>query len=168
MISSHLLFPLSAPELVATGSFMNPDPKRVIAKRIILTGHPIKVHKKTATIRYMFFNPGGLPDRSRPLPNALCERPLIDCSHLVLIALIEDVAYFAPIQLHTKHGRIGHISESLGTHGYFKAHFDGPINQMDTVCLSLYKRVFPKWAETLRIPMSKDDGDEGEGEAMEE
>lgn len=47
-----------APELVATGSFVNPDPKRVIAKRIILTGHPFKVHKKTATIRYMFFNPG--------------------------------------------------------------------------------------------------------------
>lgn len=47
-----------APELVATGSFMNPDPTRIIAKRIILTGHPFKVHKKTATIRYMFFNPG--------------------------------------------------------------------------------------------------------------
>jgi pre-rRNA-processing protein TSR1 len=43
---------------VATGTFLNTDTTRVIAKRIILTGHPFKVHKKTATVRYMFFNAG--------------------------------------------------------------------------------------------------------------
>jgi hypothetical protein len=47
-----------APQVVATGTFLNPDTTRVIAKRIILTGHPFKVHKKTATVRYMFFNSG--------------------------------------------------------------------------------------------------------------
>jgi hypothetical protein len=47
-----------APILVASGSFLNADTKRIIAKRIILTGHPFKVHKKTATIRFMFFNRG--------------------------------------------------------------------------------------------------------------
>lgn len=53
----HMLASL-APHLVAMGSFLNPDTTRIIAKRIILTGHPFKVHKKTATVRYMFFNRG--------------------------------------------------------------------------------------------------------------
>ena len=44
--------------LVASGSLLNADPERIIAKRIILTGHPFKVHKKIATVRFMFFNAG--------------------------------------------------------------------------------------------------------------
>ena len=42
--------------LIATGTSLPPDPNRVIAKRLILTGHPYKIHKKLVTIRYMFFN----------------------------------------------------------------------------------------------------------------
>nr|XP_019047469.1 pre-rRNA-processing protein TSR1 [Kwoniella bestiolae CBS 10118]OCF26399.1 pre-rRNA-processing protein TSR1 [Kwoniella bestiolae CBS 10118] len=109
------------PSLVAMGSFLSPDPTRIISKRIILTGHPIKVHKKTATIRYMFFNR-------------------------------EDIDYFKSVELHTKFGKIGHIKEPLGTHGYFKAHFDAPIQQMDTICMSLYKRQYPKWSEPFVPP----------------
>ena len=46
----------AAIHLVGTGSLFSSDPTRITAKRVILTGHPFKVHKKTATIRYMFFN----------------------------------------------------------------------------------------------------------------
>ncbi|KAI9594595.1 hypothetical protein BDF19DRAFT_444182 [Syncephalis fuscata] len=98
----------SAPILVATGTFMNAEPNRIVAKRIILSGHPVKVNKKSAVVRYMFFQP-------------------------------------APY----KHGRQGHIKESLGTHGYMKCTFDGPLKQQDTVMMNLYKRIFPKWNTEL-------------------
>jgi len=42
---------------VATGVVMPPNPLKVILKRIILTGYPLKCHKKRAVIRYMFFDP---------------------------------------------------------------------------------------------------------------
>ncbi|KAI9824574.1 MAG: hypothetical protein M1832_001663 [Thelocarpon impressellum] len=46
----------NALELVGTGTSLAPDHDRVLAKRVILTGHPYKIHKKLVTIRYMFFN----------------------------------------------------------------------------------------------------------------
>ncbi|CAG8593021.1 11964_t:CDS:10 [Cetraspora pellucida] len=48
---------INAPTFVASGFFVNSDPKRTIAKRIILTGYPFKINKKSAVVRYMFFNP---------------------------------------------------------------------------------------------------------------
>jgi pre-rRNA-processing protein TSR1 len=104
--------------LLATGTSLAPSSSRVIAKRIILTGHPYKIHKKLVTIRYMFFNR-------------------------------EDVEWFKPLQLWTKRGRSGFIKESLGTHGYFKATFDGKINPQDSVGVSLYKRMWPRNARAL-------------------
>ncbi|CAG8984137.1 hypothetical protein HYALB_00006240 [Hymenoscyphus albidus] len=102
--------------LLATGTSLPPSSSRVIVKRIILTGHPYKIHKKLVTIRYMFFNR-------------------------------DDVEWFKALQLWTKRGRSGFIKESLGTHGYFKATFDGKINPQDSVGVSLYKRVWPRSAE---------------------
>ncbi|KAF9946499.1 hypothetical protein BGZ65_009651, partial [Modicella reniformis] len=48
---------VNSPIFVATGTLMDADPRRIVAKRIILTGHPFKVNKRSATIRFMFFNP---------------------------------------------------------------------------------------------------------------
>ncbi|KAG0304524.1 hypothetical protein BGZ98_005410 [Dissophora globulifera] len=111
---------VNSPTLVATGTLMDADPRRIVAKRIILTGHPFKVHKRSATIRFMFFNP-------------------------------DDVWYYKSVELRTKLGRTGHIKESLGTHGYFKAQWDQQISMQDTIMMCLYKRVYPKWGTTLWI-----------------
>lgn len=101
--------------LIATGTSLPASTSRVIAKRIILTGHPYKIHKKLVTVRYMFFNK-------------------------------EDVQWFKALPLWTKRGRSGFVKESLGTHGYFKATFDGKINPQDAIGVSLYKRVWPREA----------------------
>ncbi|KAI5791612.1 hypothetical protein DFH27DRAFT_193807 [Peziza echinospora] len=107
-------------ELVGTGtSLAPPTHDKVIAKRIVLTGHPYKIHKRVVTVRFMFFNK-------------------------------TDVDWFKPVGLFTKRGRSGFIKESLGTHGWFKATFDGKINPQDAVAMSLYKRVFPKDAVEFR------------------
>nr|UWK20469.1 ribosomal biogenesis protein [Trichoderma rubi] len=101
--------------LIATGTALPPSTTRVVAKRVILTGHPYHIHKKIVTIRYMFFNR-------------------------------EDVEWFKAMPLWTKRGRSGFVKEPLGTHGYFKATFDGRINPQDSVGISLYKRVWPRHA----------------------
>lgn len=107
-------------EFVGQGTFLNCDHTRVVAQRAILTGHPVKIHKRVVTVRYMFFNP-------------------------------TDINWFKAIPLFTKSGRSGFIKESLGTHGYFKAQFDGKLTSQDTVAMSMYKRVWPEisvpWTE---------------------
>merc|ERR1712150_322470 len=110
-------------ELVASGSMMGADADRIVVKRIILTGYPVRVHKRFATVKYMFYDP-------------------------------EDVKWFKPAGLVTKHGLNGRIEQSVGEHGTMKCLFNAPIKQHDTVCLPLYKRIYPKFANA--IPSSSD------------
>jgi pre-rRNA-processing protein TSR1 len=101
-------------ELVAIGSMIGADADRIVVKRIILTGYPVRVHKRHATVKYMFTTP-------------------------------EDVKWFKPAGLYTKHGLQGNIVQSVGEHGTMKCLFNAPIKQHDTVCLPLYKRIYPKF-----------------------
>lgn len=43
--------------LVAAGTHRGAQPERVVVKKLVLTGYPVKVHKKRAVVRYMFYNP---------------------------------------------------------------------------------------------------------------
>jgi len=99
--------------LVATGALHTVDPDRIILKRILLTGYPVRVKRRTAVVKHMFYNP-------------------------------EDVKWFKPAELSTKLGAAGHIKEPIGTHGLMKMRFNRIISQSDTICLPLFKRVFPK------------------------
>ncbi|KAK2071828.1 hypothetical protein P8C59_006221 [Phyllachora maydis] len=65
----------------------------------------------------------------------------------------KDVEWFKALPLWTKRGRGGYIKEALGTHGYFKATFDGRVNPQDTIGVSLYKRVWPRISSTLSGPL---------------
>ena len=55
-----------------------------------------------------------------------------------------DVKLLSGARLWTKYGLTGDVLEPLGTHGLMKCVLSGPTTHKDSICLSLYKRVFPK------------------------
>ena len=89
-------------EFLAHGTMLGADADRIVLKRIVLTGYPTRVHKRHATVKYMFYNP-------------------------------EDVKWFMPAGITTKHGLQGNIIQSVGDHGVMKCLFNAPIKQHDTV-----------------------------------
>ena len=101
-------------EFIGSGSLDSVDFKRIVAQRILLTADPFKVKATHKGVVVRF-----------------------------MFFNAEDVIYFKPIKLFTKMGRRGRIKESLGTHGYMKCIFNQPIQHQDTVCMALYKRIFP-------------------------
>ncbi|KJE95409.1 Tsr1 protein [Capsaspora owczarzaki ATCC 30864] len=103
---------------VGSGTLLSVDPDRIVLKRIILSGVPYKINRRSAVIRFMFFNR-------------------------------DDIDLYKRHELYTKHGRRGHIKGPIGTHGHMSVTFDRQLVSQDTVCLNLYKRVFPKWTYQL-------------------
>eukprot|EP00835_Amoeboradix_gromovi_P002575 NODE_149_length_17312_cov_0.399349.p2 type:complete len:591 gc:universal NODE_149_length_17312_cov_0.399349:8929-10701(+) len=101
-------------EFIGSGCLENVNFKRIVARRIILTADPFKVKATHKGVVARF-----------------------------MFFNAQDVVYFKPIKLFTKCGRRGRIKESLGTHGYMKCIFNQPIQHQDTICMALYKRVFP-------------------------
>ncbi|KAI1196496.1 hypothetical protein F5X97DRAFT_209532 [Nemania serpens] len=79
----------------------------------------------------------------------------------------EDVDWFKALPLWTRRGRSGYIKETLGTHGYFKANFDGGINPQDSVGVSLYKRMWPRSATSLTGQLLEGGAVAGQDDAME-
>lgn len=41
----------------------------------------------------------------------------------------------------------------LGTHGHMKCVVDGTLKAQDTICMNLFKRVFPKWSYEPTVPL---------------
>lgn len=80
----------------------------------------------------------------------------------------EDVEWFKALRLWTKRGRQGFIRESLGTHGYFKAVFDGRVGMQESVGVSLYKRVWPRGAVGWRMEVGEGQDAQGEGGARDD
>jgi pre-rRNA-processing protein TSR1 len=75
----------------------------------------------------------------------------------------DDVKWFMPVDLWTRLGRQGRIIKAVGTHGMFKASFNDTVFQHDMICMTLWKRVFPKWRTVLYNEADLGQG-EGEGE----
>ena len=124
-----------------TGTLGSVDPDRIILKRILLTGYPVRVKRRGAVVKHMFFNPDDVKwFKVRDWYGRKNEPK----THLRVTVPSHIQTYLQPAELFTKLGAVGHIKEPVGTHGLMKVRFNRVINQSDTICLALFKRVYPK------------------------
>lgn len=58
-ICTHIwfyLFNFFFQQIIGNGNVLSVNPDRVVVKRTVLSGHPFKVHKHSAVVRFLFFN----------------------------------------------------------------------------------------------------------------
>lgn len=136
--ASAMLFTETGNSLIATGRVLSVNPDRLIIKRVVLSGHPFRVLKRSAIIRFMFFNREDIEwfkpvelhtkyGRRGHIKEAIGKNNEILYVHLIFFSLI-------------------------GTHGHMKAVFDDQLKSQDTVLMNLYKRVFPPWSFDPSVP----------------
>jgi pre-rRNA-processing protein TSR1 len=106
-------------ELVASGSVMSVDPDRVIVKKIILSGVPVKVKNRYAVVKQMFY----FPEDVKVLVCVLC---------CILSGRLRWCFFGCAV-----------VQASGGVDEVWS-------HWKDTVCMSLYKRVFPKWGPAYK------------------
>eukprot|EP00435_Cladocopium_sp_Y103_P014377 s3596_g3.t1 len=132
------------PELAAAGSIVSVDPKQLIIKRIILTGAQPGSTMDLSVTYIAIQRDGTWPWQWQDIlfgPKRT-KRWFASCSSIHWISDGSSRLNSPPRKAYEDRG---HIKESLGTHGYMKCRFSAHIKQDDTVCMNLYKRVYPKW-----------------------
>lgn len=101
-------------QLVATGSVLDNNPDRVVLKRLVLSGHPFKINKRSVVARYMFFNIGSFLLPKYTSLNQHIWKFYITWWVFWNMLSSEDIEWFKPVELYTPSGRRGHITESVG------------------------------------------------------
>jgi len=123
-----------APGAAAGGGAQAGFGPRLLASGAARAGDPDRVNLKRVVLR-------GVPARTHKNR----------CIVKYLFHSPEDVRWFRPVGLVTPGGRRGRIRGPVGTHGDLKALFDGPVQQNERIEMTLWKRQYPPWPESLRF-----------------
>lgn len=116
-------------KLIAVGTLDNMLP-RVILKGVVLTGRPFRIHKRSTTVRNLFYHPSDIT-YYKPVP--LLTKSLSKNSNTG-----------------KSHRRVkGHIKDAVGERGKCRVVFERGIGMDDVIALELWKRIWPRWETRL-------------------